>query len=218
VEAPQPPAPTSALPLAASPLAPPSIVLDHFGFEVTLSCPLLTPAALLSSVVRLEAAIAEMNLPLPPNVPATRAEAVATGWQGPTREDHEDQKQITTKFVEWHNDDGSNQHEQDWMRFLTCYNPWNQPPMRDRVYTPGMLDGLWVGRWFVRIFPSLSLYISLIATCSPQGIPMNEFATILASEQTPQPAAAPDPPLVYPVPMQFRIRYDAETSCDELPT
>ncbi|KAF8524955.1 hypothetical protein JB92DRAFT_2877774 [Gautieria morchelliformis] len=31
----------------------------------------------------------------------------------------------------------------------TCYEPWNEQPMRDRVFTPGMLDGVWEGRWLV---------------------------------------------------------------------
>jgi hypothetical protein len=42
------------------------------------------------------------------------------------------------------------QHEHDWLRLTSCYNPWLEAKIKTRIYTPGMLDGLWAGRWFVR--------------------------------------------------------------------
>ena len=40
------------------------------------------------------------------------------------------------------------QHEHDWLRLVHCYNPWLDAKIKVRVYTPGMLNGLWAGRMF----------------------------------------------------------------------
>ncbi|KAH8114870.1 hypothetical protein DFH11DRAFT_1590158 [Phellopilus nigrolimitatus] len=40
------------------------------------------------------------------------------------------------------------QHEHDWLRLTRCYDPWLDAKIKIRVFTPGMLDGLWSGRMF----------------------------------------------------------------------
>jgi hypothetical protein len=137
----------SALPLSASLLPSPCVIPDHFGFERTLARPLLAPPAQLACVVRLEDGGG--GVPEGSRAPATRAEGSRTGWMGPTGEDYEALGRLRTRRVEWGKGGESEMHEHDWMRLLTCYDPWSQPPMRDRVFTPGMLDGVWEGRWLV---------------------------------------------------------------------
>ena len=44
--------------------------------------------------------------------------------------------------------DSSWQHEHDWLRLVHCFNPWLDAKIKVRVYTPGMLNGLWAGRMF----------------------------------------------------------------------
>ncbi|KAF8494037.1 hypothetical protein JB92DRAFT_2997379 [Gautieria morchelliformis] len=149
-----------ALPLAARPSSRPTY-LQHFGLYLSITPPLLTPAALLSCAVRLETEYAE------------------------TGDDLAEQKQPTTKFAEWGQDGGSERHEHDWTRLLTCYSPWTQPvTRRGCVFTPGMVTGTWVGRMF--------------------EIPRDEYDALLAPDHF---AAAPTPPLlcVYPKPMQFDV-------------
>lgn len=43
----------------------------------------------------------------------------------------------------------SMQHEHDWLRITHCYNPWLDAKIKIRIFTPGMLHGLWAGRMFV---------------------------------------------------------------------
>ena len=79
------------------------------------------------------------------------------GWEGATEEDYDAFRKVRTRGIEWKDeDDESATHEHDWMRLLTCFNPWNQPSARGRVFTPGMLDGVWEGRWLVRVLISAS--------------------------------------------------------------
>ncbi len=40
-------------------------------------------------------------------------------------------------------------NEDEWLRITRCYNPWLDAKIKIRIFTPGMLDGLWCGRFFV---------------------------------------------------------------------
>ncbi|KAF8491394.1 hypothetical protein JB92DRAFT_3100517 [Gautieria morchelliformis] len=133
---PLPLAPSPALPLAARPSSRPTYLQDYFGLDILITPPLLTPAALLSCVVRLEAEGAEEHIVVP------------DGYDGLTGDDLVAQTQKTTNFAEWGQKGGSKQHEHDWTRLLTCYSPWTQPMIRRCVFTPGMVSGTWVGRMF----------------------------------------------------------------------
>ena len=48
----------------------------------------------------------------------------------------------------------SQMFEHEWLRITHCYNPWLDAKIKVRVYTPGMLHGLWSGRFFVRFVSS----------------------------------------------------------------
>ncbi|KAF8494023.1 hypothetical protein JB92DRAFT_2835036 [Gautieria morchelliformis] len=161
------PPPTPALPLAALPSSRQTYLQHYFGLTVAITHPLLTPAALLSCVVRLEAAGAEMAILL-----------------SPTDDELAERTRPTTGFADWVPGCGSEQYEHDWIRLLTCYIPSPQPMIRPRAFTPGMLNGTWVGRCF---------------------IPLEQFDYLLAPH--PLLGAASSPLLhVYPRPMQFHIR------------
>ncbi|KAF8588561.1 hypothetical protein K439DRAFT_593646 [Ramaria rubella] len=149
METPPPPPPLSVFPLSVSPLPLPCKIPDHFGWELTLARPLIIPPVILAYCVRFERRVLELQgggAPASSRAPATRAEARRTGWTGATGEDFQAFREVRTKMVEWV-EGGSLLHEQDWMRLRTCYDPWSQLPMRDRVFMPGMLDGIWEGRW-----------------------------------------------------------------------
>ena len=117
---------TSPLPPAALPYSHVPFVKDFFGHNIPITSPLLTPAALLICAVRLEAGSPDPN--------------------SPNMDEHH---LPATQFEEWGPGRGSEQYEHDWMRLITCYSPWNQPMIRRRVFTPGMMTGTWVGRFFV---------------------------------------------------------------------
>jgi hypothetical protein len=180
--------PSPALPLAARPSSRPTYLQDYFGLDIPITPPLLTPAALLSCVVRLEAEGAEDPLVLP------------DGYDGPAGDDLVEQTQQTTKFAEWGQDGGSEQHEHDWTRLLTCYNPWTQPMIRRCVFTPGMVSGTWVGRMFVCLFSAYT--VVALTSVFVKEIPRDRYDALLA------PAHFATPPLVnvYPRPMQFHVR------------
>jgi hypothetical protein len=122
--------------LAELPYSHPTYITDYFGVNPPITHPLLTPAALLICVVRLEA-VEATSFTLP------------EGYHGPIDEEIDQQAMPTTKFVEWGPGRGDD-FEHDWHRLTTCYSPWGQPTIRRRVFTPGMLAGTWVGRLFVR--------------------------------------------------------------------
>lgn len=135
-----------------SPLPTPCIIPDHFSWEITLARPLLIPPVLLAYVVRFEIRAYDSQsqngwLPVGSRAPATRAERQRTGWMGATGEDYEAFRKVKTGRVDW-GGITSIMHEQDWNRLRVCYEPWG-PPVRDRVFIPGMLDGIWEGRWLV---------------------------------------------------------------------
>ncbi|KAF8574414.1 hypothetical protein K439DRAFT_854639 [Ramaria rubella] len=138
-------------PLSSLPAPAASTFREYFGTDVTLAHPLLSPAALLSCVVRLELDEAEAQVILPEGVPATRAEATTIGWDNPTRQDYEEKMRPATRFVDWDSTTHGfswGRHNHDWERLLRCYDPWKQvtavtPGVR-QVFTRGMLDGEWV--------------------------------------------------------------------------
>ena len=207
---PSPPPPLSVLPLSIAPLPPPCKIPDHFGWEITLARPLLIPPVLLAYTVRFENRVQAFQtengwVPIGSRAPATRAERQRTGWWGATGEDFEAFSKVKTGAVEW-GDNSSILHEQDWMRLRTCYDPWSQPPMRDRVFTPGMLDGIWEGRWLVRSFMAIGPENNLY---SWQALQPNSFQTILHAAQTgahlPVPSLPVDIPLDIETPLQVCI-------------
>ncbi|KZV74146.1 hypothetical protein PENSPDRAFT_749642 [Peniophora sp. CONT] len=51
--------------------------------------------------------------------------------------------------------------DDDWERFMTCWNPWSQPYYKGPVYSPGSLTGLWQGRLLV---PDVGGYLNLVTT------------------------------------------------------
>ena len=154
---------------------------DHFGITFPITNPLLSHAALFICAVRLEAAATE-----PP-------------FLGPNNEGL-DGYRPTTLFAEWGPDLGSEQYEHDWIRLITCYNPWTQPMVRRRVFTPGMVTGTWTGRLFVS---RLGCIFPRIYTFPFKEIPRAQFARILSPQST------EDSPLVhvYHQPMRFYLRY-----------
>jgi hypothetical protein len=164
------------------------LVTDYFGVNIHITHPLLTHAAFLSSLVRLEAAGAEMLILL-------------DGYGGPIGNDLAEQARPTTLFADWGPGYDSQRYEHDWMRLLICFSPWTHPMIRRRVFTPGMLTGTWVGRLFVGLF-SKEYYRRIHSSCVK--IPQEQLDNIL----TPQPLADASPPHVriYPRAMQFHLR------------
>lgn len=71
-------------------------------------------------------------------------------------EDYEAFSKVKTGSVEW-SEGSSTLHEQDWMRLRVCFDPWSPEGFRDRVFTPGMLNGVWEGRWLVRLLMAVDL-------------------------------------------------------------
>jgi hypothetical protein len=169
------PPPTPALPPAALPSSRLTFIKDHFGINIPITNPLLTPAALLICAVRFEAVGTDTPL-------ATH-------------------RRPTTPFAEWGPGRGSEQYEHDWMRILTCYSPWDQPMIRRRVFTPGMITGAWVGRVFVRCCRLECVLVPLTFVFFKE-IPREQFDFIL-NPLTPYHSS----PLiqVYSRPMQFYL-------------
>lgn len=146
---------------------PPSVAqLTHYGHHLTISSPSLTSAALLGTLVRVEAVQDISPLPaeamrLPPN----RAAANALGITGQTLEDvQEFHYRVRTRYLERSRQEknagnstdtriiGSSRHDEEWHRLVCCYDLWtDQPTMRGKVYTPGTLSGYWDGRSLVNI-------------------------------------------------------------------
>ncbi|KAF8531164.1 hypothetical protein JB92DRAFT_2853830 [Gautieria morchelliformis] len=105
------PPPTSALPFAAPPSSRPTYLQDYFSLTIAIAHPLLTPAALLSCAVRLEAAGADMPILL------------REGYGSPTDDELAERTRLTTIFADWGQGCGSEPYEHDWIR----YSPWTQP-------------------------------------------------------------------------------------------
>lgn len=141
-----------------------------------LARPLPIPPVILSYVARQE--LQYLRWPREPSgvppgsrAPATRAEARLVDWSGPTGEDYLWFLGVRTQRVELglgNADESSanrSQYEEgtlskrwdiDWARLLTCFDPFGETRVprerlhpRMNVYEPGMLDGLWDGKWLV---------------------------------------------------------------------
>ncbi|KAF8582252.1 hypothetical protein K439DRAFT_1618421 [Ramaria rubella] len=145
---------SSPYPLASLPASQPIIFQDYFGKTLILTPPLLSPAAWLICVVRLEMAEAEAQVTFPLNMPETREEADSNGWEGPAREDIKEKLRPATRFMEWGPKAGGcawERYNNDWERLLGCYDPWKElnPRIRRQVFTPGMLAGEWIGKRFL---------------------------------------------------------------------
>lgn len=139
-EPPLPLPPRPALALPALPYSRPTHLEDYFGVNRIITPPLLAQAVFLICSVRLEAAAVAM----------LRQAHLLVGYEGPTIEELQAETRLTTEFADW-SESHARDHEHDWSRLLTCYDPWTQPMTRRRVFTPGMLAGTWVGRLFVSV-------------------------------------------------------------------
>lgn len=138
-----------------------------------LARPLLVPPIITSYVARQELQFLRWpsqpsGVPAGSRAPATREEARLVGWDGPTGEDYLWFRNVRTKHVELGlqtanhsianergSDELSKRWDIDWARLLVCFNPFDASVPRDRlqsrmgVYEPGMLDGVWDGKWLV---------------------------------------------------------------------
>jgi hypothetical protein len=97
------PPPTPALALAALPSSQPTFVTDYFGVNIPITHPLLTHAAFLSCLVRLEAAGAETLILL-------------DGYGVPIADDLVEQTRPTTMFADWGPGCDSERYEHDRAR------------------------------------------------------------------------------------------------------
>jgi hypothetical protein len=107
-----------------------------------------------------------------------------------------------TPFAEWGPGRGSEQYEHDWMRLLTCYSPWDQPMIRCRVFTPGMITGAWVGRVFVRCC-RLEYVLLPLTFVFFKEIPHEQFDSILDTFTLHDSSPIIE---VYSLPIEFYLR------------
>jgi len=150
----------------------------HYSHELTLAAPVLTPSALLATIVRIEAMMDTSSLhPSAAYLPLNREMANALGQTGPTLEDvREFHYGTRTRFVDRCRippgaDDsdlalqsGSARHDEDWSRLVSCHDPWmDEPPLRGKVYTLGTLSGCWTGRFCL---PEVEPYWNLVVNPS----------------------------------------------------
>jgi hypothetical protein len=124
---------------------------NHFGKVHGIALPLHTTAARLLFFSR-----RSNSFPIPPEIPETRSHAIALGFNGVclTQEDvHEfnahrpAQLPVETSFDE--PSDESSNWDSDWNRWMYCWDPWIDVPLKGPVYKPGTLAGLWHGRALV---------------------------------------------------------------------
>lgn len=132
----------------------------HYSSRPIMAPPLITIAAKLVYFSRREL----VPFGIPPHLPLNRADAIARGRTdiGPTKEDiiefnqHPDTK-LPRRGDAWGADDASGEplsksSDDDWWRLRLCSNAWVTEPRLGRVYTPGLLTGLWQGRMLVSVF------------------------------------------------------------------
>ena len=160
--------------------------ISHYGIHHSISRPLITIPAKLIYFSRRQV----VPFSVPPQLPLTRAHAIQLGVLevGPTQADiievnaHLDTKLVPQTVWDWwedltdeellQEDNGiasmtlaspSSKWDNDWMRLAYCSNPWIHVPGKGRVYTTGLLTGLWQGRMLVsldRLLPFFHLFIS----------------------------------------------------------
>ncbi|GJJ13415.1 hypothetical protein Clacol_007669 [Clathrus columnatus] len=184
-------------PLLTSPIHPPCLVplsSSSSSFPpplLTLARPLPIPPTILSYVSRQEHQFLRWprepsGVPRGSRAPATREEARRTGWAGPTGEDYLWFLGVRTKRVELNLEDNMDPYEDearslskrwdiDWARLLVCFDPFGESHIprprfqsRIRVYEPGLLDGLWDGKW---LMTPPDIFHELLHS-TEQGIPL----------------------------------------------
>lgn len=153
--------------------------LTHFGQRLTLCAPPLTPAAILSMCIRRQAKVIQAPIHLratraevPPgdlgptiedfteviNVANTKYVSRVNDMSMHGFEDDWLDKMDVDEPFHVNSNTGhstertrspSSRHDHDWLRITHCYNPWLDAKLKIRIFTPGMLDGLWAGRAYV---------------------------------------------------------------------
>lgn len=115
--------------------------------------PLISPAARLLYFARREL----LPFGIPPHLPLTRAHAERTEI-GPTQEDiREFNTGVCARLVD--PDGPSVQNDCDWTRLRTCRDATDvDQPRLGRVYVPGSLSGLFVGRMLVSVQVSVLFF------------------------------------------------------------
>ncbi|KAI0295023.1 hypothetical protein BC826DRAFT_1104480 [Russula brevipes] len=143
----------------------------HFDRTIRFRTPPITIAAKLIYFSRRET----IPLVVPPGLPVDRPAALAQGisW-GPTQADiievnsHFGARFVPASHWDWKStlapeqriieEDGawrrdllspSAAWDNDWERFITCWDPWASVELKGTVYTFGSLDGLWQGRLLI---------------------------------------------------------------------
>lgn len=187
--------------------------------------PPLTPAALLCAHVRRQLGVIEY----PQHIPERRAD-LPPGYMHLTVEDFDEWNQgtstrcspavrlgtsISYSFMDDElemreaNSAGDAQtpsqlNEDEWLRITHCYNPWLDAKIKIRIFTPGMLDGLWSGRIFVSLILHLSLSFR-IAYSSWKTYTQADFLALAGSPQIlPDISERFPKPIQYPVFMRLR--------------
>jgi hypothetical protein len=138
--------------------------VDYFGRSIPFDLPPLAPYAILAHFSRLET----RPLMIPPHLPETRAEAMANGISGPTKEDVADfNARCKTHFpgTAYGNRFDtllkSRRHDPDWKRSIR--NPlFRSPSSLPGEYIPGTISGRWQGSFIVEFFYVLIHYMNLI--------------------------------------------------------
>lgn len=132
--------------------------------RLTLCAPPVTPAALLVVHVRRQLGPVQ----LPHHLRARRVD-LPPGVNEATLEDFDDyndktltlfpsqRHEIQTRSASFEGlardkpiPSRSLMNEHEWLRITHCYNPWLDAKIKIRIFDPGMLDGLWSGRIYVR--------------------------------------------------------------------
>ncbi|KAH7920230.1 hypothetical protein BV22DRAFT_1040065 [Leucogyrophana mollusca] len=183
--------------------------ITYYGHRLTLAAPLLTPAALLNFVIRIEAQQDESVLPASiSQLPENRVHAISLGLLGPrlTQEDVTDFHYGTrTRAFERHrlrvDSDGeevqsSKRHDQDWFRLVSCRDLWaDDSPLKGIVYPLGTLIGKWNGRILVPD-PQAHLNVLVNPRGPTQNVPL--YHERLACRFEEHHCLSPDEPLTAP--------------------
>ena len=193
----------------------------RFNTHLHIVMPQLTSAAKLLYFALRET----VPIQVPDFLPVDRAEALTRGQRGQTQADlHEVNAHRSTPFTPlglWNfleTLSPSQRHREqegvrsrtllapsavwddDWERFMTCWDPWSQPYYKGPVYTLGSLTGLWQGRLLI---PDVNGYLNLVTTAQrPQEF--GESAPFMSTwpafmRLSEHHAIAPAPKLPFPV-------------------
>ncbi|KAG2078452.1 hypothetical protein BDR04DRAFT_1041415 [Suillus decipiens] len=146
-------------------IRPVSTTVYYFGRPVSFNLPPLAPYAILIHFSRLET----RPLMIPPHLPETRAEAVANGTSGPTKEDviyfNTHCKTHFPGTVYGNRLDTllkSRRHDPDWTRSVR--DPlYRSPSSLPGQYIPGTISGRWQGSF---IAPYYNVYKDILSSSS----------------------------------------------------